>query len=157
MKYRFPFDALLRHRKFLEENLQREIGLLSRVLADEKKKLESLQQARKAASEKLRHRQKGKGITVSEVLLYTRFIERMSGQVNLQKTSVKKIEKNVEEKREDLVRAMKDRKIIEKLKEKKRQIFREQMMKQEQNFLNDMAAVRFDVQGKCRGPEASEQ
>lgn len=144
MIYKFPFEAVLRHRKFLEESLQRELGDMKRALLDKRKKLQSLKKAGESFSEVLRKKIEGKSIKVSEVQLYTRFIERLSRQMDLEKKSISALVNDVEEKRQELKAAMKDRKVIEKLKEKGLESFRLNIMKKEQIFLNEMAAVRFD-------------
>ncbi|RLC29281.1 MAG: flagellar export protein FliJ [Deltaproteobacteria bacterium] len=144
MIYKFPFEAVLRHRKFLEESLQRELGDMKRALLDKRKKLQSLKKAGESFSEVLRKKIEGKSIKGSEVQLYTRFIERLSRQMDLEKKSISALVNDVEEKRQELKAAMKDRKVIEKLKEKGLESFRLNIMKKEQIFLNEMAAVRFD-------------
>ena len=88
MIYKFPFEAVLRHRKFLEESLQRELGDMKRALLDKRKKLQSLKKAGESFSEVLRKKIEGKSIKVSEVQLYTRFIERLSRQMDLEKKSI---------------------------------------------------------------------
>lgn len=140
--YKFPLGAVLNHRKFLEENLQKELGLLKKVVVDERKKLGDFKKARKDLSRELQNRQK-KSATMSETLLYVRFIDQLSKRVDMQKERIIEAEKDVELKREDLVGAMKNRKVIEKLKEKGWETYKHNMLRKEENFMNEMAAVRF--------------
>jgi len=140
--YKFPLGAVLNHRKFLEENLQKELGQLKKVLVDERKKLGDIKRAKKGFSRELQNKQK-KSSTISETLLYVRFIDQLSKRVDMQKERITEAENDVERKREDLVGAMKNRKVIEKLKEKGWETFKHNMLRKEQNFMNEMAAIRF--------------
>jgi len=141
--YKFPLGAVLKHRKFLEENLQKELGLLKRVLVDERKKFAGFKKARKEFSGELQKKRK-KGITISETLLYVRYNEQLSRQLDKQKERILEAEKDVDKKREDLIGAMKNRKVLEKLKEKGWETYRRNLMKKELNFMDEMASVRFD-------------
>ncbi len=140
--YKFPLGTVLNHRKFLEENLQKEFGILKRLLVDERKKLTDIRNSSKKCSKDLRQRQR-KSLTVSESLIYVRFIEQLSRNLDKQKVRVIETEQDVEKKREDLVAAMKNRKALEKLKEKGLETYRNNLLKQERNFMNEMASVRF--------------
>jgi len=140
--YKFPFSAVLKHRLFLEETLQKELGLLKRLLFDEKDKLVKYKTAINASSEELQNKQK-QIISVAETLLYVRFIEQLSYQLELQKEKVLEVEKKLERKRIDLVDAMKNRKILEKLKEQGLSKYKEDTNRKEQCFMNEMASVRF--------------
>ncbi len=140
--YKFPLGTVLNHRKFLEENIQKEFGILKRLLVDERKKLADIRNASKKCSKELRQKQQ-KSLTVSENLIYVQFIEQLSRNFDKQKVRVIETEQDVEKKRVDLVEAMKNRKALEKLKEKGFEEYRKNLMKQEQNFMNEMASVRF--------------
>ena len=140
--YKFSLGAVLNHRKFLEENLQKELGALKRALADEKKKLADLKNARQQSSAELLQKQQ-KAMTVSENLLYIRFIEQLFERLKKKNLKVCEAEQIVESKREDLVEAVKKRKAMEILKEKGLKKYNQKLLLDEQNFMNEMASVRF--------------
>jgi len=129
MMYKFPLRTVLNHRKFLEENLQKDFGILKRLLVDERKKLTDIKKASRNCSKELRQRQQ-KSLTVSESLIYVRFIEQLSRNLEIQKVKVIEAEQNVEKKRKDLVEAMKNRKVLQKLKEKGFETYRSNLLKQ---------------------------
>jgi len=79
--YKFPLGAVLKHRKFLEDNLQKELGVLKRLLIDDKKKLSDIKNAKRKYSKELQFKQQ-KSITVSDNLLYIRFIDRLSKRLD---------------------------------------------------------------------------
>ncbi len=140
--YKFPLGAVLNHRKFLEENLQKDLGLLNGMLVKEQERLADFKRARNDFSKELQDKQQ-KSITISETQLYVRFIEKLSRQLDIQKKRILDAEKDVAEKREELIEAVKNRKALEKLEEKGLEKYEHDMMRKEQNFINEMAAVRF--------------
>jgi flagellar protein FliJ len=140
--YKFPLRAVLNHRKFLEENLQKDLGLLKKVLFDERKKLSDLKRDRTKFSMELQKKQK-KSINISETLIYVRYIEELSNQLDRQKETTLDAEKEVNHKRKKLIEAIKNRKILDKLKEKGYASYKHDMLRDEQNFINEMASVRF--------------
>ena len=140
--YKFPLGAVLKHRKFLEDNLQKELGVLKRLLVDDKKKLSDIKNSKRKYSEELQFKQQ-KSITVSDNLLYIRFIDRLSKRLDMQNDRVFQSEQNVDEKRKELLEALKKKKVLERLKEKGLETYKQNGLKKERIFLNEMASVRF--------------
>jgi flagellar FliJ protein len=141
--YKFPLEPVLRHRSFIEENLQKELAMLKNMLSIEKKKLGSYRKARYEFLSELQKKEK-EGITISEIVLYFSFIERLSNDIVKQRDRIFEAEKKVDQKRSELIDAMKNRKILEKLKEKKGEAYRQEVMKKEMRFLNEVAVDRFN-------------
>lgn len=141
--YKFPLKAVLKHRKYLEENLQKELGALKRLLADERKKLSDIKDAKRKYTKELQFKQQ-KAISVSDSLLYIRFIDRLSRSFDVQTDRVFQSEKNVDKKRNELLEALKKKKVLEKLKEKGIETYNQNALNKERNFLNEMASVRFN-------------
>ena len=141
--YKFNLQSLLNHRIFIEESLQKEFFIFKKLLADEKKKLKSYELIRKRSLIELRQKQKN-SITISENLIYHNFIDRISVDFNKQKEIVLDIEKKLDQKREDLIEAMKERKTLEKLKENYFKAYNTNLLKNEQNTLNELAINMFN-------------
>ena len=140
--YKFPLRAVLNHRKFLEENLQKDLGLLKKVLFDERKKLSDLKRDSKKFSRELQKKQQ-RSINISETLIYVRYIEQLSKKLDRQKETTLDAEKEVNHKHEELIEAIKNRKILEKLKDKGYASYKHSLLRDEQNFINEMASARF--------------
>ncbi len=137
-KYKFPLQSVLNHRKFLEDKLQKDlaglkrildkaIGLLRKLKAEEKKSLEEL------------HQKKAECINIPEVQLYMNYIDRLLADIGKQEKKVKKAEKKCNKKREELVTAMKNRKALEKLREKEVERFKKELNKNERKFFDDVS------------------
>ena len=140
--YKFPLGAVLKHRKFLEDNLQKELGVLKRLLVDDKKKLSDIKNSKIKYSKELQFKQQ-KAITVSDNLLYIEFIDRLSKRLDMQNDRVFQSEQNVNKKRKELLKALKKKKVLERLKEKGLETHKQNALKKERIFINEMASVRF--------------
>ena len=141
--YKFPLKAVLKYRKMLEENLQKELGVLKRLLADDRKKLSDIKNIKRKYTKELQSKQQ-KAISVSDSLLYIRFIDRLSRNLVVQNDRVLQSEKNVDQKRNELLEALKKKKVLEKLKEKGVETYNQNALNKERSFLNEMASVRFN-------------
>ena len=140
--YKFALEPVLNHRKSLEEVGQRELAAVERLAANENKKLKSCIRRKKALTKELCRKQEKK-ISVSEIMLYMGFIEKLSGQIDRQRDRVRAIEKEADLKREGLIEAVKKRKSLEKLDEKGWRAHRKSVLKDEQDFMNEVAVNRF--------------
>jgi flagellar FliJ protein len=93
----------------------------------------------------LKQKQK-QGITISEILLYISFVERLSKDIEKQKQKVTEVERKLEQARDDLIEAKKKKKTLEKIKTKKLNSHNRELLKRDQDFLNEVATTRFSRQ-----------
>ena len=145
--YNFNLEPVLKHRKLVEENLQKELAVLKLSLVNEREKLQTYKESRSKFLVEL-HRKQEEGTTISDVFLYLPFIEQLSKDIEKQKKNVLELENDVEQKRQDLVEATKKKKTLEKLKDKGLKAYKQEMIKNEQKFLNEVAVNQFN--GKIR-------
>ncbi|UCF85777.1 MAG: flagellar export protein FliJ [Desulfobacteraceae bacterium] len=145
--YNFNLEPVLKHRKLVEENLQKELAVLKLSLVNERKRLQTYKESRSKFLVEL-HRKQEEGTTISDVFLYLPFIEQLSKDIEKQNKTVSDLEKDVEQKRQDLVEASKKKKTLEKLKDKGLKAYKQEMIKNEQEFLNEVAVNQFN--GKIR-------
>ena len=141
--YKFPLEPVLNHRKFIEENHQKELALSERLLSDEKARLFAIKNARKKLLGELQQKQE-KGITVSEALLYFGFIDHLSKDLENQEKRTSEVKTKCDQKRADLIDAMKKLKALKKLKDKRSKTYRQELMKIEQDFTNEVAIDKFN-------------
>lgn len=127
----------------MEDTCQKELATLTKILFDETGKLNLCKKKKKKSLEEFQTKQQ-KGITVAENLLYSNFLDRLSDNFSKQEVVVINVQKNNEQKREDLIKAMRNRKIMEKLKEKKFKAHTQELVKKEQNFINEVAINMFN-------------
>lgn len=141
--YKFQLNSLLNHRKFIEDALQKDLAVLKKILAKERKKLLDYKETENRLKVELQHKRKV-SITSSENLLYINYFYRLSKDLNIQKEKVLKAERAFGQKRNELIEAMKNRKMLDKLKEKRLKSYIRELEKTELDFLNEVAINRFN-------------
>ena len=141
--YRFNLEPVLNHRKLVEETLQKDLALLKISLIDENKRLITYEESKVKLLEELQKIQK-EGTTTSDILLYLPYIEQVSKDIERQKNKVLELENKVEQNLKDLLEATKKKKALQKLKEKAFKAYNQNLIKNEQDFLNEVAVGQFN-------------
>jgi flagellar FliJ protein len=141
--FKFNLQPLLNHRRYLEEVLQKELAQFRKRLTIEQNKLRLLKEKKREYSQRLQQRQKVSG-TVSDLILYLRYLDRLSTELEHQHQQVVAAEKDFKNKRNDLIETMKKRKILEKLKDNRSKAYQQQMLKNERKFMDEVAATQFN-------------
>ena len=141
--YKFTLQSLLNHREFIEETFQKELTQFKILLAYEKKKLKNYEKNMDRLIVKLQQKQK-EGITVYENSLYFNFLIRSEKELDKQRDIVLDFKRKFDQKRNDLIEAMKGRKTLEKLKENRLKAYNYKLMKNEQDFLNETSINMFN-------------
>ena len=141
--YKFSLEPVLKYRKLLEEDLQKDFAVLKRQLFDERERLSNFEQVRDKFSGELQQKQV-KSISVSDILLYTDYLQQISKELEKQSEKILEAEKNVDQKREELLGAMKNRKTIDRLREKGLKAHVQELSKKEQGLMNESAINIFN-------------
>jgi flagellar FliJ protein len=141
--YQFNLEPLLNHRRYQVEVLQKELADLKIRLEAEKDKLWLLRQKKRKTVLLLQEKQTD-GRPASEIKLYIDFVEQLSKKMEAQKQNVLEAERNFSLKRQDLVAAMKKRKILDRLKEKGLQAYEQEQLKKERSLMDEVAAHQFN-------------
>jgi flagellar FliJ protein len=139
--YRFKLQALLNHHRHQEEVCQKELAEAQRTLTEAQEKLRLIKKNKRVNIQKLQARQK-ECRNVSNILIFTNYIEQLSRDIEAQMQPVRKASKNVIQKRDNLITLMKKRKTLEKLKEKEWLEYQQKMMQAERKFNDEVAATR---------------
>jgi flagellar protein FliJ len=141
--YRFNLEPVLNHRKLVEETLQKDLAILKISLIDENERLITYEESRVKLLEELQKIQK-EGTTTSDILLYLPYIEQVSKDIERQKNRVLELENKVEQNLKDLLEATKKKKALQKLKDKAFKAYNQKLIKNEQDFLNEVAVSQFN-------------
>jgi flagellar FliJ protein len=86
------------------------------------------------------------GISALELQLYADFFQKKKQDIMCQREEVVKLDRNMVEKKDDLIAAATDKKIMEELKKKKVKAHEKAVAEKEQGFLDEIAL-------RSRGPE----
>lgn len=139
--FNFRLETVLQHRRRIEEECQRELTAALADLAEEKRALAGIEASRDREREEFQQKLKS-NMTASEMLLYQRYFDQLAVDILEQKRKVAGTAQVFEKRRTELVTALKKRKVLDKLKEKQMTAAAKKGLKQEQNFMNEMAVTR---------------
>ncbi|WDN90044.1 flagellar FliJ protein [Desulfosarcina sp. BuS5] len=140
--YHFTLEALLSHRKSIEESFHKELADSQRLLKEEMNKKMNFEQEREKVMTEL-ERKTSRGITAGDNFIYHNFIQRLAADIDKQDKRLLGVEREVESKRIVLLEAVKNRKALEKLKEKGLEAYARKLGKKEQRFINEVAVNNF--------------
>ena len=136
--FKFRLEGVLNYRRQIEENLERELADINKLLDIEKKRLISYKEERDRYQEEFRRRQV-EGIGVDEIKLYFDFLDGLDKMIQDQDKIVSAVCKRADLKREELITAMKNRKILETIRERKCGEYQKKEIKSEQGLLDEIA------------------
>jgi flagellar protein FliJ len=143
MKFKFPLQKVLDHRKTKENLAHKDFQLAMNDLVELEEQLQRMEEALHGSHQRaglLQNQGGSQGPALSQINEFQR-----GQKVLIQRLQVKIIEqqKVVEEKRELLKQAAVETKIISKFKEKKFEEFRETQEKEEQKEMDEQSILRF--------------
>ncbi len=141
--YAFALEPLLTQRKFIEESLQKELAAVQDQFNIREKDLRQLIVSREHCGEKLRHIGE-KGAQISELRLYSEYFKRLSIEEFEMQQALGRLKENLDAKRDEVVEAMKGRKILENLKEKGLRAYRHRLVKKEMKSADETAINLFN-------------
>lgn len=139
---RFSMSSVLKYRKNIEEGVSRDAALLRRQLEGEELTLMALEGRKESAI--LQYREK-KSHTVEEINLVQSFLSTIDIEIAVQKKKVSEMVKNYDRKREELITAAMDKKIMETMRDREWEESKRLMWSIEQKNLDEVA-----VNGYCR-------
>jgi flagellar FliJ protein len=140
--FKFDLEPVLNHRRYQEEILQKKLAESRIRLTAEQKKLRRLKEKKHEYARTFRSLQEQAGM-VSDLILYIRYLDRLSKEIGHQKQKVIVAEKEFNQKRNDLIEVLKKRKMLEKLKEKAWKTHQQRLLKNERKFMDEVAVKQF--------------
>lgn len=136
----FNMHAVLKYRKQLEDNARQQ---LYQALELEARLLEATMQTEAALSDLCldAQRDKEQGTSVDRMLLFEYRIDLVKQQLEDHRSDLEKQQAQVSIKRQQLVKASKDRKVMEKLKEQQNTAHARYLDKKEMAMLDEIAVL----------------
>jgi len=142
MKFNFRLDTLMRHRKLLRDEAQREFqdaqNAVQKQLALIKSMYQELDNARFGA-EKI---QKQGGSCLPQLVQIEEYIEGQKIRIQQARQKARELLQVAEQKQEILIEKMQEHKVLEKLKEKQAASHRKEVSKRERINSDDMVLMR---------------
>jgi len=143
MKPKEPrFTPLLKYKSFIEDTMRQEMLNEAEKLALEEKRIFALEEIWSQAVEELKERQTRKG-DPNEILMYHTYLNHLSLDIDSQRKRVIEAMERFNEKREYLIEATKERKIVEKVVEKGKKGMFDDANREEKKVMNETAQNRY--------------
>lgn len=134
----FQLDQILNFRKEVEKMRKIDFATAKNELDDANEQLARAENAMRCLSDELREKQLG-GISAVDLQLYSNFSRRKRDQIMEQRQEVVALEQNVSEKRERLLFAAKEKKMLETFKDRKVQALKRDAAARELHFIDEIS------------------
>ncbi|QNU68388.1 flagellar export protein FliJ [Ruminiclostridium herbifermentans] len=141
-KFSFRLQSVLKLKEQLEDNAKNNLARATKELETQKFYLEELMNENDASINSLTE-EVYEGIPVYRVRLYNNYLSLMKEKIVNQKENVNIAEHNVDTNREALIKAMQERKVLEKLKDKKYDEYLKDQNKAEQVGIDELNSFKF--------------
>jgi flagellar FliJ protein len=148
MPFHFSLQPLLNWKKSLEEKSQMRLaGMMTRLKAQEEE-IEKLTLKRLACELKLKEKSE-QGIPAGEYLLFKQFGEESRKELISKEDEKRRILREIDQEREKLLALTKEKKTLERLKEKQLKEFLSRLAKAEQKRADETTTLKY--QPRSRG------
>lgn len=142
MKNKFKLQAVLDYRKVLEDQARQELARSLQQEADLLAHLAAEEQELTSLYEEFERRQQS-GMSCDELRLYQNRISHKVETVARLVESLEKMQLQIARKRENVIEAGRDKKLLEKLKEKKTEAFQQEQRRKDNVALDEIATQQF--------------
>lgn len=138
---KFSLQQVLNYRKEMERQRHREFVEARQALFSAQARLaRELERSDRILREMIE--KQGEGIDASELLLYSSYSQRQKQVISEQREEVDQRDREVENRRNSLLEASKEKKALEKFKERKMEVLRQEIMLKERKFLDELSLPR---------------
>lgn len=142
-KFIFNMQGLLNIKEKLEEQTKTEYGKALAKLEQEKSILLNLKN--KKQENILSFRESiNKGVKLNYIDNINKYISFIDKKIEEQMQNINKVKEIVEEKRLALLEAMKERKVLETLKEKEKENYFKEELKNEQKIIDEIVSYKYN-------------
>ena len=143
-KFVFKLQAVFNLKKQIENNLKNELGKAVQELERQKKKLKDIEFERAIYYQEINVKSSS-GISVGKLKEFSSYISHLNEKIDHQKNNIKRAQKSVDKYREQLIIAVQERKMMEKLREKKYEEFMKEQQREEQKIIDEIASYNYQI------------
>jgi flagellar FliJ protein len=138
-KFVFKLQAVLNLKKQIEDSVKNELGKAVQELKRQIKILEDIETEREEYIRDVKS-QFTSGTSVAKLKQYNLYISLLKEKMDHQKNNIKIAQQSVDNYREQLIIAVQERKMMEKLRENKYEEYLKEQQKEEQKLLDEIAS-----------------
>ena len=141
--FKFRLEKVLLYKEQLEKEVKAKLAELNAQREQLKKRYESLKQDELFQEQKLSQTPVNE---MGERWLLDNYIKALRQDIQQTQKNISMLEMQIEKTRKELAEKAKDRKIMEKLKEKHFEYYKKEEQLKEQRNLDEIASIRFKTQ-----------
>ncbi|MCC6445225.1 MAG: flagellar export protein FliJ [Armatimonadetes bacterium] len=150
-KFRFRFEQVLEFREIQERLAQERFAEALSAQREAEERLEEMRRYHRESLDTLSGVHQGI-LDIRAVSAYEHYREALESVIAVQTERVRALAEATEEKRKSFVEALKNRKVMDKMKEHERLEYLSFIQKVEQNFLDEIATIRYRGGGSAETP-----
>lgn len=143
MPFKFTLEPLMKHRKRLEEDAQREFFKARSAVDEALRRINSLYESVDHARRQIQILQRSGGQAIAAITQHEEFIAGVQIRIERERKVARELMMVAEEKHQVLLEAAKEFKSIEKLKERRHRQYREEKKKKELKIIDQTVTMRF--------------
>jgi flagellar FliJ protein len=141
--FKFKLQSILEYRLNIEEKIQGEFSGAQRYLAAQKAVLKALVAEREKLMNDLRNMQQV-AIRADDIVTLVAYVEAIRHKETDQHNVIHQAKEQVEAKRKELVEAVKNRKVMENLRDKNEEEYKKNFSDLEQKNSDEMSVLKFN-------------
>jgi flagellar protein FliJ len=137
--FKFSLQRVLDYRRQMREKMENEIATISANIESEKSTLNSLKKEIESHDKKIGERGKKGEIDLFHICLIINYIKNLKNRIVEHDGRLQQLIRSKEQKRSELIKALEQEQVMEKLKEKEKLKFLEMLGHAERLFLDEIA------------------
>ena len=138
-KVKFALDSVLSYKEQVLESLQGEHAAILAQVREQEEVLEAVWQDYRDCNEEYRQRQT-EGLSIVDAMLYQNGLRALEAEIQQETQRLEELKKQEEAKRQEVVDAKIDTSSIEKLKDKKRELYNKEVAKSEELLIDEFVS-----------------
>ncbi len=142
-KFEFRLQRVLEIKEEIEKQKEREFGEAQKVVLDIIYNIEVMNRQYHQCCEEIEQKTSQEHVDTIEMQNYYCYIRKIKNDTEQLYEKKRKAEAEVERRRVVLIEASKDRKVLENLKERKINLYQEELNRFEQNVIDEIASNKF--------------
>lgn len=146
-QFEFKLQKVMETTKIREELKKRELAKALVVLAQNESLLEAMFDRLEEQIEEYNTRKLKPSMTASDLINFSHYTEKLLTDIQHQKKTIEDLAEKVRQHREKLIEVTKDKKILERLKERRYEEYRKKLRSMEQKFMDELS-IRAYQDGK---------
>lgn len=146
-QFEFKLQKVMETTKTREELRKRELAKALVVFAQNESLLEAMLDRLEEQIEEYNTRKLKPSMTASDLINFSHYTEKLLTDIQHQKKTIEDLAEKVRQHREKLIEITKDKKILERLKERRYEEYRKKLRSMEQKFMDELS-IRAYQNGK---------